>query len=94
MALASDKHILGLRVITKMGASVGKVRHIIIDTDTLDLAKIEVAPSSIAKALVQGSLLISKSNIISINETCVIVHDAVISHKEHSRVSSPVIVAD
>ncbi|HLD20023.1 MAG TPA: PRC-barrel domain-containing protein [Patescibacteria group bacterium] len=94
MALASDKNILGLRVITKMGASVGKVRHIIIDTDTLELANIEVAPSNIAKALVRGSLLIPKSGIVSINEKCVVVHDAVISPKEHAPVSSPVIVGD
>lgn len=94
MAFVSEKNIIGLRVITKMGTSLGKVRHVVIDTELLDLAKIEVTPSNIAKALVRGPLLISKSNIVSISEKCIIVHDTVVSSQEQSPVSSPVIAID
>lgn len=94
MAFVSEKNIIGLRVITKMGTSLGKVRHVVIDTELLDLAKIEVTPSNIAKALVRGPLLISKSNIVSISEKCIIVHDTVVFSQEQSPVSSPVIAID
>ncbi|HAZ16691.1 MAG: hypothetical protein A3H59_03715 [Candidatus Jacksonbacteria bacterium RIFCSPLOWO2_02_FULL_43_9] len=94
MGLLSEQDIIGLRVITKMGTHIGKVLHVVIDADTLEIAKIEVRPSNLAKALVRGALMIPRSSIISIDKDGVIVQDAVIVAKEQATVSSAVAAMD
>ncbi|MFA5133886.1 MAG: hypothetical protein WC459_03750 [Patescibacteria group bacterium] len=75
--LISSKKLIGLRVETKSGYKLGRVKGFEADTETLEIKKIHVRPNSIVKALIEADLVISKSLVISVDEKKMIVDDLV-----------------
>lgn len=71
-----EKQIIGLPVKTQSGLMLGKVKHFTINTETGELAQLEIGSSSLAKLFAQ-SLLINKSQIITISQQEIIVADGV-----------------
>jgi len=73
--IISAKQIIGLRVETKSGQHLGRVRDFNLDADTLEIKTVYARPKNIAKELVSGDLIISRNLIISVDEKRMIVDD-------------------
>lgn len=75
--LIFSKKFIGLKVETKSGQYLGRVRDFEINADNLEIKKIYVRPVGIIKGLVAGDLLINKASIVSIDEKKITVLDLV-----------------
>lgn len=62
------KKIIGLKVETKGGQKLGRVRDFDINTELLEIKKFYVRPAGIVKGLTDGDLIIAKSQILAIDE--------------------------
>lgn len=69
------KQFIGLRVETKSGQKLGRVRDFEIDADTLEIKKFYVRPAGIVKGLTDGDLMIVRNQILAIDENKMTVLD-------------------
>ncbi len=76
MKIAAKK-LLGLRVETKSGRRLGRVRDFEIDADTLEIKKFYVRPAGLVKGLTDGDLIVGKNSVVSIDENKMAVDDLV-----------------
>lgn len=81
------KKFIGLRVETKSGRYLGRVRDAEIDTDNLEIKQIYVRPAGLVKGLSVGDLIVAKSSILSIDDKKIIVLD--LAEKELAREAAP-----
>ncbi|MFH1194032.1 MAG: PRC-barrel domain-containing protein [bacterium] len=73
--LVNSKKLIGLKVETKNGDNLGRVKSFDLDADTLEIKTVYARPKSIAKELTSGDLVISRNLIISIDEKKMLVDD-------------------
>jgi sporulation protein YlmC with PRC-barrel domain len=74
MQIAAKK-IIGLRVETKSGQYLGRVRDLEIDADTLEIKKFYVRPAGLVKGLTDGDLVVGKNSVVLIDEEKLVVED-------------------
>lgn len=74
MEIAAKK-LIGLRVETKSGQYLGRVRDFEIWADALEIKKFYVRPAGIVKGFTDGDLIIEKSAVLSIDENKMTVLD-------------------
>ena len=95
------KKFIGLKVETKSGQKLGKVKDFELDEISLDLKKIYVRPNSYVKGFVVGDLIIDKSSIVSVSEEKIVVED--LNEREFAKIeeygkklagSQPILAAD
>jgi len=75
--LISSKKIIGLKVETKSGYKLGRIKGFDVETETMEIKKIYVRPTNIVKGLIDGDLIISKNLIISVDENRMVVDDLI-----------------
>ncbi len=73
--MISAKKIVGLRVETKSGRYLGRVRDFEIDVDALEVKNFFVRPAGLVKGLTDGDLIIGKNSVILIDEEKLTVDD-------------------
>ncbi|NCU30808.1 hypothetical protein EOL73_03720 [Candidatus Saccharibacteria bacterium] len=79
--LAYNFHIIGIKVITKKGVSLGRVASFGLDRDTYDIMQIYVQPS-LLKSITMTGTTINRSQITAVNSERIIVKDAIVSQAE------------
>lgn len=72
----TDRQLIGLPVYTQSAEHLGVVSRLILETETGELAQLEIASSNLAK-IFSKTLLVNKSQIISITAEKVVVEDNV-----------------
>ena len=73
------KQLIGLRVETRSGQKLGKIRDFELDPTGLGLKRIYVRQHSYVKGFVVGDLIIGKSSIVSVSEEKVVVEDLILA---------------
>lgn len=75
--IVSAKQLIGLRVETKSGQYLGRIRDFEIDADTLEILRLFIRPVGIIKGFAAGDLIIAKSSVVSVDKEKMIVLDLV-----------------
>lgn len=86
------KQLIGLRVETKSGQMLGRIRDFEIDADTLEIKKFYVRPAGIVRGLTDGDLIIAKSMIVAIDEKKMTVDDLVTRELARERAGQQVTI--
>lgn len=73
--IIAAKKIIGLRVETKSGRYLGRVRDFEIDIDALEVKSFFVRPAGLVKGLTDSDLIVGKNSVISIDEEKIVVDD-------------------
>lgn len=76
--LFSHDQLIGLKVVTKNGQVLGRVKDIIIETDNLKVKQIIVSKSKILDKILIKELVIGVDQIIEVTDIKVIVQDSAI----------------
>lgn len=71
------KNLIGLPVFTQSGINIGKIHEIEAETESQTILKYQVK-----KSLFEKPLLISREQVISINQKSMVVEDAVVKEQE------------
>lgn len=74
------KKIIHLPVVSEGGKQLGKVKDIILQTDSFSIAQLEVA-----RAFSRSCFLIAISQVVVIRQDMVVVKDGVVEEKEKKR---------
>lgn len=69
------KTFIGLKVKTKSGQYLGRVRDFDVDADALEIKKIYVRPAGIVKGFSTGDLIVDKTSVLSIDDEKITVLD-------------------
>lgn len=69
------KQIIGLKVETKSGCKLGRVRDFEVDADALEIKNFFIRPAGIVRGLTDGDLIIAKSMVLAIDEKKMTVDD-------------------
>jgi len=81
MFLSQDQ-LIGLKVITKSGQIIGKLKDFEFDTDNFKIARYIVSSSDLVKKITSQDLIISSSQLIEINDKVIIVDDNTLTEGE------------
>ena len=81
-----EDRFIGLAVITKAGAYVGKVCHFEVDANTLEVLCVEVKTSGMFAGIARARIRVARSQIISVDTTHVTVEDATVNTADKLRV--------
>jgi sporulation protein YlmC with PRC-barrel domain len=92
--LISAKNFIGLRVETKSGQYLGRVKNFALETDSLDVQNISVRPVGIVKRFVADELTVSKTAIIAIDDKKITVRDFVGEELARAKETKPEPVMD
>lgn len=83
------QQIKNLPVYTKKGDYLGKIKELEINSETQHVSKYIVESSQIVKRIVEKKLVISSSQVISLDDKKMVVEDLVITEKEGELVKEP-----
>lgn len=86
----NGQQLKNLSVVTKSGQLLGKIKDIEINTDTQNISKYVVKSNQITKRLAGKELIISPSQVISIDNQKMVVEDNVV--KDRRLVGEPVAI--
>jgi sporulation protein YlmC with PRC-barrel domain len=71
----TSKKLLGLPVVTKSGAELGRLDDFSMDTDFQNISEYYVKPAGLVGGLVKGKLIISRGQVIDISAQKMTVDD-------------------
>jgi len=74
----SNKKIIGLKVETQSGESIGQIRDFKIQIDSQSVIEYSIKPASFLKSLAIGELIINRGQVIDITEEKMVVDDGAI----------------
>jgi sporulation protein YlmC with PRC-barrel domain len=72
----TEKQLVGLKTKTKSGQFLGKIIGLEINGDNLQIEKIIIAQSPLAKKILGDKLIIDRSQVVEVTETEMVVEDA------------------
>ena len=84
MFLSQDQ-LIGLKVITKSGQIIGKLKDFEFDTDNFKIARYIVSSSDLVKKITSQDLIINSNQIIEINGKAIIVDDNTLTEGEAAK---------
>jgi len=73
--LLNQDQLIGLKVITKSGQSVGKLKDFEFDTDNFKIIRYIVSSSDLVKKITSQDLIISANQVVEINNKAIIIDD-------------------
>ena len=88
-----NKNLIGLLVETKSGLLLGKIKSFEVDSETQTVERYVVKSRNLIGKLLReelDELIIGRNQVISIEETRMVVEDGVVGEKEKIRVSQGV----
>jgi len=91
--LIDSKNLIGLPVETKSGLLLGKIKSFEVDSATQAIEKYVVKSRNLIGKLLReelGELIIGRNQVISIDETRMVVEDGLVPEKERIRMSQGV----
>jgi sporulation protein YlmC with PRC-barrel domain len=83
--LINRNQLIDLRVVTKNGQVLGKVKDIVIDTDNLSIKQIVVSKAKILDKILTKELVIASDQIIEITDKNIIVSDNTVNVVEGAK---------
>lgn len=81
MFLSQDQ-LIGLKIITKNGRIIGKLKDFEFDTDNFKIIRYIVSSSDLVKKITSQDLIISASQIMEISNKAIIVDDNTLTEGE------------
>lgn len=89
MPKISTKKLIGLNVFTQSEEMLGKVDGFIIETDSQSIIEYSIKPAGLIRGFLTGDLIISRGQVIDINESKMIVDDTSLTDDVKEKIKNP-----
>ena len=88
MKISSDK-LIGLLVETESGQQLGRINSFNLETNSQSILEYIIKPSNVIKDLVENDLIISRGQVVNINQKKMVVEDN-IKRKFNERITNKI----